>query len=84
MTHEELLQEINERLGKCDCSSCNYEYAGFIALRAVVELHKPNEFGDCIGCDNRCGCYQGDIMDYNKWETCPTIQAIEKELANES
>ena len=73
MTHDELLAKVS-----------NYKDAGLgslVALRAVVELHKPNEWGDCNGCDNRCGCYEGDIMNYNKWETCPTIKAIGKELA---
>ena len=77
MKHEELLAKIKnfEADDELDASVSMY------ALRAVVELHKPNEHGDCLGCDNRCGCYEGDILDYNTWETCPTIQAIEKELA---
>ena len=44
-----------------------------LALRAVVELHKPIE-----GHEHLCGgCWFGDgMMPY----PCPTIQAIEKEL----
>ena len=61
MTHEELLAKIKG-------SSPHWK-----ALRAVVELHKPQnkhevEFG-LAKCD---GCY----MPY----PCPTIQAIKKEL----
>ena len=73
MTHDELLNTIGH---------WNWVEPGAInALHAVVELHKPDQYGDCAGCDNRCGCFEGDVMDLNKWETCPTIQAIEKGLA---
>jgi len=47
---------------------------GYKALRAVVELHKPDKFGDCVGCDN-------PLSPTNWCYPCPTIQAIEKELA---
>lgn len=64
MTHEELLAKIES----CSCCSGVHE----IALRVVVELHKPvtsNMVGSfCKGC--------GIAVDY----PCPTIQAIEKEL----
>ena len=78
MTHEELLQEINERLGKCDCSSCNYEYAGFKALRAVVELHTPVIAGDLdVPSCRECS----DFLDSSYFfYPCDTIRAIEKEL----
>ena len=80
MTHDELLELIkpmtnNDAIFMKD------------AIRAVVELHKPEPFGlvpsgfICAGCDNRCGCYEGDILSYNDWFTCPTIKAIEKELS---
>lgn len=87
MTHEELLAEINKQ------EYSDYKSWGSIpewpykTIRAVVELHKPEPFGlvpsgfICGGCDNRCGCYEGDILSYNDWFTCPTIKAIEKELA---
>ena len=65
----------------CDCFLIDNTHEQLRkALRAVVELHKPDQYGDCAGCDNRCGCYEGDIMNLNKWETCPTIQVIEREL----
>jgi hypothetical protein len=70
MTHDELLAEIDE----LDRSSSVVGIA-VSALRAVVELHKPQEItlpngewgANCIICDG--------------WSyPCPTIQAIEKEL----
>lgn len=69
MTHEELLAEINERIEELhDAEVCD----GFIhALRAVVELHKPNKYNLC----EICRWY----MNKHKYP-CPTIQAIEKEL----
>jgi len=80
MTHDELLTEIKEAVRYSETSElfnqANGWVAGAKALRAVVELHKPQEitlpngdWGDnCVICDG--------------WEyPCPTIQAIEKELA---
>ena len=67
MTHDELLAKIDS----FSCCSGAHE----LALRAVVELHKPQEITlpngewgiNCVHCDG--------------WEyPCPTIQAIEKEL----
>ena len=87
MTHEELLTKISD-LG----DNCLGIMAGAVmsdALCAVVELHKPAFWNSretdineayCAGCDDRCGCYEGDILSYNKWINCPTIQAIEKVL----
>jgi hypothetical protein len=80
MTHDELISLL---------TTMTNDDAIFMkdALRAVVELHKPVEdkwmssgFA-CDGCKNRCGCYEGDMGAENDWTTCPTIQAIEKELA---
>lgn len=49
----------------------------FNALYATMELHKPNEYGNCLGCPTHgefaCG------LD-NEWKHCPTIRAIEAEL----
>ena len=63
MTHEELLNKM----------PLGYWYSQnelnniLRAIRAVVELHKVDEFNDCCN-----GCYS-DLP-------CPTIQAIQKEL----
>jgi len=68
MTHDELLASIN-----------NLTVVDGIfmkdALRAVVELHKPDSTGGCNACEQWTneGAYQ---LPY----PCPTIQAIEKEL----
>jgi len=68
MTHDELLEKINQG-GINAFQSDSY---GWLALRAVVELHKPyptKKFGII--------CKECEIStDY----PCPTIQAIEKEL----
>jgi len=73
MTHDELV-EVLLRLGaKTDKPE---SAALYLALRAVVELHKPTEayFGDEIVC-GACG-----NEDFEWTYPCPTIQAIEKEL----
>ena len=61
MTHDELLAKI-----KYDIEGNPYdEYMS--AIRAVVELHKPDS--------NYC-----DACEWQHAYPCPTIQAIEKEL----
>lgn len=68
MTHDDLLIEINRRL---DVAYYNGDPQSMRALRAVVELHKPDgqsePFPDWANC---CG----------EAYPCQTIQAIEKEL----
>jgi hypothetical protein len=72
MTHDELLARIESKQQDyySDDQSLN-------ALRAVLELHKPesNRMPFCVACR---GVWQGeiDVVLY----PCPTIQAIEKEL----
>ncbi len=69
MTHDELLKKL---------SSTNRRYAGSqdnAALRAVVELHKPQEITLPDGSWG-LGCEECDTWAY----PCPTIKAIEKEL----
>lgn len=77
MTHDELLNRINED----ERVAHLYGYSGhqgllkyFNSLRAVVELHKPeplDERGDvCLTC----------CPDLLTLYPCSTIQAIEKEL----
>jgi len=72
MTHDELL----EKLLVTDKTNMTMEVIKWqLALRAVVELHKPQEITlpdgswgqNCKECDNN-------------WGLCSTIQAIEKEL----
>ena len=76
MTHEELLQKINEMQYE------DYKGIGAIpdwpyqVIRAVVELHKPcridKDMTYCEGCSNSA---------FFPWEYCPTIEAIEKALS---
>ena len=73
MTHDELLVKIDlitwlaeEQMG---ITGLNIHKA----LRAVVELHKPDKDNDCLA------CWTGEGDGYEKYP-CPTIQAIEKEL----
>jgi len=83
MTHDELLEHINKDIDQGGFATACGEWfsaRSLFALRAVVELHKPDKYGECVGCKNRCGCYEGDLQNYNTYATCPTIQAIEKEL----
>ena len=73
MTHEELLAKLKPT----DLPFPTYSPNSVVnALVAVVELHKPDKNGYCIGCDDRCGCYEGDMTNKNTWITCPTIKAI--------
>jgi hypothetical protein len=76
MTHDELSIEVNRRL---QVALYNGDIPAIHALRAVVELHKPesNRMPFCVACR---GVWQGeiDVVLY----PCDTIQAIEKELNN--
>ena len=78
MTHDELLEELDEVIKdfdqKYDNSNPYYK-----ALRAVVELHKPtpeNRYPENI-CQ---GCSMTEEVVY-VYYPCQTIQAIEKELS---
>ena len=76
MTHDELLAKIDNYT----CCSGAHE----LALRAVVELHKPVQERsdistyDYVGCD-ACVEWSHD-GNMNLEYPCPTIKAIEKEL----
>lgn len=69
MTHEKLLARISNR-GEIAFNT--------LALRAVMELHKPDKEGFCA-----MNCVEADDSGY-AWTQCaypcPTIQAIEEEL----
>ena len=77
MTHDELLKEINQFHGETAIADLLSN-----ALRAVVELHKPFGWNSnnlhlcCIACAD---FDDGDVVPAAY--PCPTIQAIEKELA---
>lgn len=82
MTHDELLARISKEIQPCgththfECKS-KEENLPWHALRAVVELHKPEIPSYCSEdtrcCDDECViCGEG--------YPCSTIEAIEKEL----
>jgi hypothetical protein len=70
MIYDELVQKINDE-GEFLVQHFDSNAKVHEALREVVELHKPWNFG-CSHCIN----IEGGYMSY----PCPTIQAIEKEL----
>lgn len=73
MTHEELLQKLADIAHNKDAHEARNDY--LLALRAVVEFHKPQQ---------RCydaTCYCKDMCSKCKEDyPCSTIQAIEKAL----
>ena len=74
MTHDELLTSLEQMM--------NHD-AIFMkdALRAVVELHKPDGNSNCAYCNKRFACKKcGSRLESYISYPCPTIQAIEKEL----
>ena len=83
MTHDELLEEITAYERRTcnsaqDDSTCVSLHPLAKALRAVVELHKPDKEGLCA-----MNCVEVDDDGYAWTQVaypCPTIQAIEKEL----
>lgn len=74
MTHDELLAKVEREKNflktQCYEGSAIGTFTVIEALRAVVELHKPNEQGDCYLC----------TTEYTVTYPCLTIKAIEKEL----
>ena len=75
MTHDELLAYINKEIDQAAWTKEYYPFRPLQALRAVVELHKPQEitlpdgsYGqNCSECDNQ-------------WGFCLTLHAIYEEL----
>jgi hypothetical protein len=76
MTHDELLSNINKEIDeKAFIPERYYPTRYLIALRAVVELHKPQDITLPNG-EWGSNCQRCDGWQY----PCPTIQSIEKEL----
>lgn len=71
MTHDELIKILDSCIKGAEYGP--YEW-GFIALRAVVELHKPSSIPDWVPTEDKLMCWCAQVY------PCPTIQAIEKEL----
>jgi len=83
MTHDELLALLDKHMAFAEAFGPDVVRA----LRAVVELHKPDSNGICEACDGECwGCGEWGCewpkcdCDCHPLYPCPTIQAIEKEL----
>ena len=82
MTHDELLETIEASYNRTDDDAGRMKSA----LRAVVELHKPetdyNERIVCGFCKTLCHSRSGSGCDYegDALYPCSTIQAIEKEI----
>ena len=74
MTHDELLEAVNSPTYR---QSRTLEHP-YIALRAVVELHKPIK--PVAPVETHDDYWYGLCDDCLKTYPCPTIQAIEKEL----
>ena len=74
MTHDELLEEINEAIADFDLKFDNNN-PYYKALRAVVELHKPHPIKDSMIYCEGCSDYA-----FSPWGSCTTIEAIEKEF----
>jgi hypothetical protein len=76
MTHDKLFDEISVQLVHLPPYALGGPALYLQALRAVVQLHKPDDKGGCAGCPpDREYFYES----MEEWP-CPTIQAIEKEL----
>ena len=77
MTHNELLAELT------DIEPVYARATLYSALRAVVELHKPiisTAFPEFLGICLACTPLSLNFYEATRYP-CPTIQAIEKELA---
>jgi hypothetical protein len=81
MTHDELMVVVNDYDIGLSNGMVRKEnvFAVAKAFRAVVELHQPKLWQ---GIEMVCrGCGTDIEQNYNSAYPCPTIQAIEKELA---
>jgi len=76
MTHDELLALINKNAEDCEPDCYDHDPANklWLAIRAVVELHKPVIV---LTDDPVIVCSHCESIDY----PCPTIQSIERKLA---
>ena len=76
MTHDELLAKI-DGIKPLNSPAWNMQNA----LRAVVELHKPNNLPTTMSMKNGGWVSNTHCHDCHSVYPCPTIQAIKKELA---
>ena len=79
MTHEELLAKIQNDYEENKDFRDQPKWKPFAALRAVVELHKP-QFNS-RGCEDETCCPAFTACEgCGTYYPCSTVQAIEKEL----
>jgi len=90
VNHDELLALINDEIEVCEpeCNQHQRINAPWLALRAVVELHKPKYWENIYDPSwngNNCSiCFTDGNLEVPSSKItypCPTIQTIEKELA---
>jgi len=76
MTHDKLLSLIDNEFTNCspDCDSCDLSNKPWLALREIVQLHKPGgyEYFEKDICEH---CTLD--LDYYIFYPCPTIEAIQ-------
>jgi hypothetical protein len=77
MTHDELLKYINDYITLIELNDMPATAKVIKSLRAVVELHRPEEIRLLSGDIADTYCYECE--GFSDWP-CPTIQVIEKEI----
>ena len=77
MTHDELIKDLDLCIKGAEYGP--YEW-GFIALRAVVELHSYIIYKNTETDEMYEQCHECSGNGYHELYPCATIQAIEKEL----
>ena len=79
MTHDELLAKMSKPAHNLNANDARNVY--LLALRAVVELHKPISYPSTSGLPLECTvCRAEPYYSTNEAYPCPTIQAIKKAL----
>jgi hypothetical protein len=86
VTHDELLAKLDRTTGYIS-ERMVWGNQWHRALRAVVELHKPNETGGCsteyIDCHSHSGLSCDEYCNTYVAYPCPTVQAISARLGVE-
>lgn len=73
MNHKKLVQKIQSNYEENKHFRDQPDWKSFAALRAVVELHKPQL--------DHCPCCPPVLCECAEVYPCPTIKAIEKKLS---
>ena len=75
MTHDELLAKIDDLAGFIAIGGSHWNI--MVALRGIVELHKPLKYNYC----STCWTFDSDGDSRRSSWPCSTIKIINKELA---